>query len=184
MRASDIGPSAKRIRRRILTEHDRASWSAYARTVIPLPGHVAPDPVVPSSAPPVIAPREPNATVAPPRRASLSALSVGLQPPGVDNANWQRFRTGKLPPSRTLDLHGQTAQRAFHSLQDFVRRAHADHQRCVEVITGRGAQGNGVLRRELPMWLNMSELRPLLLGIAHPHAANEGSVRLLIRRIR
>jgi DNA-nicking Smr family endonuclease len=41
-----------------------------------------------------------------------------------------------------------------------------------------------VLRRELPLWLNMSELRPLILAVTHPHAANDGAVRLLLRRIR
>ena len=41
-----------------------------------------------------------------------------------------------------------------------------------------------MIRRELPLWLNLAELRPLVLAAAHPHAANTGSVRLLLRRIR
>ena len=50
-------------------------------------------------------------------------------------------------------------------------------------MTGRGSEG-GVLRRELPLWLNLPEIRPLVLAAAHPHAANPGSVRLLLRRAR
>ena len=172
-----------RPRRRTLTDHDRASWAAYARSVTPLPGHgLADAPAPPEPGPPT--PTAPPRMPPPQPRARLPPLTIGLQPPGVDNANWQRFRTGKLAPSRTLDLHGQTVQRAFHSLQDFVRRAHAARQRCIEIITGRGAQGTGALRREVPLWLNMAELRPLILATAHPHAANDGSIRLLLRRIR
>jgi DNA-nicking Smr family endonuclease len=108
---------------------------------------------------------------------------VGTHPGGLDNGSWNRFRTGKLAPMRTLDLHGRTAQRAFHALHAFLLAAHADHVRVVEVITGRGSgEAGGVLRRELPMWLNLPDLRPLVLAASHPHAANNGSVRLLLRR--
>ena len=84
-----------------------------------------------------------------------------------------------------MDLHGQTAQRAFYALKAFIRTAHADHVRCVEVITGRGSgEQGGVIKREFPIWLNLPDIRPMILAASHPHAANPGSVRLLLRRIR
>jgi DNA-nicking Smr family endonuclease len=53
------------------------------------------------------------------------------------------------------------------------------------VITGRGSgETGGVIRRELPLWLNLPQLRPLVLAVTHPHAANVGAVRLLLRRTR
>ena len=110
-------------------------------------------------------------------------MRVGAAPGGLDKASWNKFRTGKIATMRTLDLHGRTAQRAFHALQAFLHAAHADHVRCVEVITGRGAgETGGVLRRELPLWLNLPALRPLVLAATHPHAANPGSVRIMLRR--
>lgn len=115
----------------------------------------------------------------------MLGLSVGAQAPGVDNATWRRLRTGHLPPARRLDLHGHTAQHAFHALSHFLRVAQADRVRCVEVITGRGtAEGGGVLRRELPLWLNRPDLRPMVLAVVHPHPGNLGAVRLLLRRAR
>jgi DNA-nicking Smr family endonuclease len=112
-------------------------------------------------------------------------VSVGGQPGGLDSATWTRFRSGKLAPTRTLDLHGRTAQRAYHAVEAFLRTAHADGVRCVEVITGRGAgETGGVLRRELPLWLNLPGLRPIVLAATHPHPANPGSVRVLLRRAR
>ena len=168
-----------------LTEIDRAEWAHYARHVGPRPGRARP--VVPSSVRPRAAPRSrppvPKAP-SPPRRAA-EPVAIGSPPPGVDKATWQRFRTGKLVATRTLDLHGRTAQRAYHALEAFLRGAHGDRLRCVEVITGRGTgEEGGVLRRELPLWLNLAPLRPLILAAAHPHPANPGSVRLLLRRVR
>ena len=169
--------SPRRIR---LTEADRALWASYASRIRPLPGRGLPAP--PRRPEPIIvAPAQPRPLAAArAARAKLAPLAIGAQPGGVDSATWHRFRTGKLPAARTLDLHGHTAQRAFHSLATFLRGAHAEGLRCVEVVTGQG----GVLRRELPLWLNLPELRGVVLAAAHPHAANPGSVRLLLRRAR
>jgi DNA-nicking Smr family endonuclease len=163
-----------------LTQADRAIWASYASRVRPLnrPAHPAilsgPEPAD-SPAP---RPRQPSVKRA--IRSTLPPLATGTQPGGVDSATWHRFRTGKLPVARTLDLHGHTVQRAFEALVAFLRDAHAEGVRCVEVVTGQ----SGALRRELPLWLNLPELRPLVLATAHPHAANPGAVRLLLRRVR
>jgi DNA-nicking Smr family endonuclease len=133
----------------------------------------------------VLPPRPPPSTAASAGRAGAAPVSIGGVPAGVDNATWQRFRGGKLAAARRLDLHGMTTQRAFHALTGFLRIAHADHVRCVEVVTGRGSgETTGTIRREFPIWLNLPEIRPLILAASHPHAANPGSVRLLLRRIR
>lgn len=155
-------------------------WAAYAQLVRPLKGKSAP----PLPPPPAIAAAPPTAKPAPPARAVRTAfLTVGDAPGGLDKASWNKFRTGKMAAMRSLDLHGRTAQRAFHALQSFLHAAHADHVRCVEVITGRGAgEAGGVLRRELPLWLNLPALRPLVLAAGHPHASNIGAVRIMLRR--
>jgi DNA-nicking Smr family endonuclease len=172
-------------RARTLSEVDRAEWAAYAGRIAPLKGK--PRPIPPETPPPaaVLPPRPSPAPLAKPARMPPQPVAVGDHPGGVDKATWQRFRSGKLSSVRKLDLHGQTAQRAFHALMAFLRTAHADRVRCVEVVTGRGSGENGgVIRRELPMWLNLPEIRPLVLAAAHPHAANPGAVRLLLRRVR
>lgn len=169
-------------RRRGLTEGDRAAWADYAQRVTPLPGvapEVAAEVVVAVVAEPAMAPM----VRAPVRR--LMPVVVGAAPAGVDTASWTRFRSGKLGASRTLDLHGRTAQRAYVALEHFLHSAVGDGVRCVEVITGRGkGEAGGVIRREFPLWLNQPHLRHLILAAAHPHALNPGSVRLLLRRAR
>ena len=65
----------------------------------------------------------------------------------------------------------------------FLLGAHADGVRCVDIITGRGAgESGGVLRRELPLWLNQPGLRAIVLAATHPNAGNPGAVRVLLRR--
>ncbi len=78
-----------------------------------------------------------------------------------------------------------TTQHAFRALTAFLRTAHADRLRCVEVITGRGSSdGVGSIRREFPLWLNLPDIRGMILAASHPHASNPGSVRILLRRPR
>lgn len=173
------------VRRRPLSDDDRAVWAIYAQQLRPLPGVTQP-PFPPGESrsaglPIASAPLQPP----PPRmRTRLGPLHIGTHPPGVDRGTWDRFRTGKLSASRTLDLHGRTAARAFDALRGFLAASHGERLRCIEIITGRGAGEGGVIRREFPLWLNLPELRPLVLAAAHPHAANPGSVRLLLRRVR
>jgi DNA-nicking Smr family endonuclease len=172
--------------RRVLTEQERGDWAAFARHIAALPGHGVSEPPPPGL--PAVAAASPPAPPAPRGLSSAAMptpLAVGAQPGGLDSGTWRRFHSGKLAAARTLDLHGRTAQRAFHALDAFLHAAHADRIRCVEVITGRGGgETGGVLRRELPLWLNLPALRPLVLAASHPHAANPGSVRLLLRRLK
>ena len=185
-------------RARSLTETDAAEWARYAQRITPLPG-VPTCPGIAAGVPPEIlvraVPQEARRGV---RSATAVAaqpppLGVGGQPPGVDTASWQRFRRGQLASARKLDLHGMTAQQAFHALRTFLRTAQSDGLRCVEIVTGRGnAERGGVLRREFALWLNLPDIRAMVLAAVHPHTssamhshvANPGSVRLLLRRPR
>ncbi len=166
-----------------VTEADRNIWALYLRAVDALPGREVVEPV---AAPAIIqAALDPPSRLLPPVRAvqRLGYLAINEQPGGLDSSNWLRFKTGKLVAARKLDLHAHTAEQAFYKLRSFLSHAYADRVRVVEIVTGRGSgPEGGVLKRELPIWLNLPELRPLILAAAFPHAANTGSVRLLLRR--
>ncbi|MCI2009125.1 MAG: Smr/MutS family protein [Acetobacter peroxydans] len=112
-----------------------------------------------------------------------SADRIGQRQPGVDDYNWRRFSQGGMRADLRLDLHGMVAQDAFRRLMEFLDVATRRGARCVEIITGLGSgQEGGVLRRELPLWLERPEIRPRILGLAYPHVGNKGSVRVLLRR--
>ncbi len=122
--------------------------------------------------------------VAAPARPKLKAvpgeLGVDQVPGGLDKSTWKNFAAGKIRAARRLDLHGMTATRAHTAVTNFIERAYGEQIRCVEIITGKGE----VLARELPHWLNSPALRARILAVAHPHAGNTGSVRVLVRRVR
>lgn len=161
-----------------LSKADLQLWAAYAQSLQLLPGRarlaVEPEPARP---PP---PQAEPAVTAPKPRVYAGPVGVDMPPPGLDRSSWKKFRADNARPTRTLDLHGMTAARAHHAVSHFVLQAHAEQLRIIEIITGKGE----VLHRELPHWLNAPQLRPLILALAHPHAANTGSVRILLRRVR
>ncbi len=172
---------------RRLSEEDRAFWHAWAaRThVQPLKGRdpfpvPAPRPTAPEAASPAPppAPAVRKAAAPPPPE-----LRIGHAPGGLDARRLRDLRRGKQRPERRLDLHGKRAQEAHHAVRAFLHDAFLDGLRCVEVVTGKGpAPEGGVLRRELPHWINAPDLRPLLLGAIHAPTANTGAVYLLLRR--
>lgn len=174
-----------RRRTRGLSEADRALWRAYAREVVPLPGRELPPEAEAPPPAPVVADVPAPRPAPPPVRWTLPEITVNAPPPGLDDRRWRELRRGRLRPERTLDLHGRRAQEAHAAVQAFLADAYADGLRCVAVITGRGSSAEGgVLRRELPHWLNAPDLRRVILGAAHPHSANTGAVHLLLRRRR
>lgn len=174
-----------RPRQRSLTQQDRDVWAEFARKVKPLPGHAVPDAPDPPPAP--VTPAQPPAPVLPQAAARLqhnpSPPRLNATPAGLDRGTWDKFRGGKVRVEAVLDLHGHTVARAHRALEGFLLQAHAAQLRCVEIVTGRGQQEGGILRRELPYWLEGQALRGLILAAIHPRA-NPGAVRLLLRRKR
>jgi DNA-nicking Smr family endonuclease len=174
-----------RRRLRGLTEADRALWRAYAAEIAPLPGRELP-PASPAPPVPVVAAPAPVQAAPPPApRWTPPDIAVNTPPSGLDDRRWRDLRRGRIRPERSIDLHGRRAQEAHGAVRAFLADAYADGLRCVAVITGRGSSAEGgVLKRELPHWLNAPDLRRILLGAAHPHSANTGAVHLLLRRRR
>lgn len=175
-------------RRRTLSEAEAALWQGFVSSagVVPLrPEAAAETPVTkpaPEAEPPSPAPAKPVRT-APVAPAPLPDLAVGVAPGGVDRKRWDAFRRGRVAPERTLDLHGRRAEEAHRDVVAFVTAAHAQGLRCIAIVTGKGTgETGGVLRRELPHWLNGPGLRPLILALAYPHRANTGAVHVLLRR--
>lgn len=61
-------------------------------------------------------------------------------------------------PERVLDLHGYTENAAWSALESAVQKCTKQRIQRLLVVTGKGAQGEGVLRRAVPRWLKETEL--------------------------
>jgi len=181
--------------RRPISDEERALWQMIAKTATPLkrrrksePKLVTAPPLPEKPATKTVRPKAPPpkapAPVAPPP-SRPHELSHGMSV-GIDKRQAERFRRGKTPIEGKIDLHGRTQQEAHDDLHHFVARAHASGKRMVLVITGKGITGakSGVLKENVPRWLNEPGLRRHVLAFdyAEPQHGGEGALYVLLKR--
>lgn len=107
----------------------------------------------------------------------------------VDGSTGRKLKRGAYPIDLTLDLHGLTQVAAHKKLRETVIRAHSRQLRCLLVITGKGRGqdgGAGVLKRQVPVWLQGDDLRGIVLKTeaAQPEHGGGGALYVLLRRTR
>lgn len=105
----------------------------------------------------------------------------------MDKSTAQKFKNGEMPIEGVLDLHGYTLDKAREVLFNFIRTHSMKGSRCLLLITGKGGlMGRGVLRAELPAWMNSGEIRSLILSyvFAKPKDGGDGAFYILLKRRR
>jgi DNA-nicking Smr family endonuclease len=106
---------------------------------------------------------------------------------GVDRRQAERLKRGRTAIEARIDLHGMTLENAHRRLTGFLERAQEDGKRAVLVVTGKGVrEGTGVIRAQVPRWLNEPRLRPLVLAFeyAQPKDGGMGALYILLRKRR
>jgi DNA-nicking Smr family endonuclease len=98
----------------------------------------------------------------------------------------KRIARGTHAIDGRLDLHGLTQDEAHGALLSFLRGRQARGARVVLVITGKGGRdgeggSRGVLRRMVPLWLGLPELRGLVLGFESAAIGHGGEGALYVR---
>ncbi|HEY2049218.1 MAG TPA: Smr/MutS family protein [Caulobacteraceae bacterium] len=163
---------------------DARLWAIVAATVRPLPGRAHPHPPADSApAKASAAPRKSEPAKAPvptPRRAHPPAPRPPAPPETIEPNRLRLIDRGREALNGTLDLHGLDQDRARAALTRFLMRAFDENHRTVLVITGKGALGDGVLRRRTPEWLAEPPLRGVVAGISEAHRARGGAGALYI----
>jgi DNA-nicking Smr family endonuclease len=182
-------------RRRALSEEERALWESVAKQTKPLrkrsraakPQEALPAAETPLAANPAAPPKPlPSAKI---QRAPKPEAPPPLAPLGRRERS--QLSRGRKEIDARLDLHGMTQIRAHRALSGFLQRARAEGLTFVLVITGKGKtmgpeSERGVLRRQVPLWLNLPEFRALVVGFEEAHIGHggEGALYVRIRRIR
>lgn len=104
-------------------------------------------------------------------------------PINMDKKAYDRLKRGKLAPQGRIDLHGMTLNQAQPKLTAFIMSAFAKDHRLVLVITGKGKQKEdfgpiperpGVLRRNVPHWLQTPPLAQMVLQVTEAHGRHGG----------
>ena len=185
--------------RRQLSDEERELWRGIARSVKPLRRRAArlKDEAKAAKAEPAVPPAKaakiarsaraakPAKTAPPPAKAPLPP-----RPATLARREKQQLARGRVAIDKRIDLHGLTQAEAHTVLGHFLRRAQHDGARFVLVITGKGTRASdperGVLRRQVPLWLGLPQLRDIVLGFEEAHVAHggEGALYVRLRRIK
>jgi DNA-nicking Smr family endonuclease len=189
--------SAPSRRKRALSEEEHALWESVAKQIKPLRKKpraartqiVAPDVETLAAAKPAAPPRL-SSSARIPRAPKLDTPPAPPPLAPLGRRERSQLSRGRKEIDARLDLHGMTQARAHRALSGFLQRAHGDGLTFVLVITGKGKMGSeserGVLRRQVPQWLNLPEFRSLVIGFEEAHIGHggEGALYVRIRRSR
>jgi DNA-nicking Smr family endonuclease len=167
------------------SEADARLWTIITATVRPLRGRATASPAAEADAPAPPNPAAPQAIA----RVSAPRGKVGQQtirllapapPQTIEPGRRRRLERGRDQPAATLDLHGLSQDAARAVLTSFLLHSWTEHRRNLLVITGKGALGDGVLRRRVPEWLAEPPLRNIVAGISEAHRRHGGGGALYV----
>jgi len=180
--------------RRRLSDDERVLWRGVTRSIMPL----HPESAAPAEPAPVKPARGAAEPSRPSKSRSANARPVGPAPPpparppmpspvALDRKLKGRIARGREPLDGRLDLHGMIQAEAHAALHRFLQARQARGDTMVLVITGKGQRGEagaaerGVLRRMVPLWLGMPELRAMVVGFESASVRHGGDGALYVR---
>lgn len=159
---------------------DAQLWEQVKKTVTPIKtAKKASATAKPDTKAKATAPTAPARAIPAPRTATPKTIL----PTNLERSAARRITRGDDAIDARLDLHGMTQAEAHKKLVSFVLRAQAKGFRTLLVITGKGrlSEGGGVLKRQLPLWLEGGELSSAVLSYAHAHIKDGGSGAFYLR---
>jgi DNA-nicking Smr family endonuclease len=168
--------------RRKLDPEERSIWKHVTRSVKPLAvrPHATAEEAEAENPPPRRSPAKPKPVEMPlpAARPAVRALAAALG----RKEKRRLVRDGAV--HGRLDLHGMTQAEAHDALLRFLQRSQADGAKLVLVITGKGARNSGergVLRRQVPLWLNLPAFRDMIVGFEAAAIAHGGDGAMYVR---
>ncbi|MEM1302603.1 MAG: Smr/MutS family protein [Pseudomonadota bacterium] len=186
---------------RRLRPDERALWDQVAKSATPLHEKPRLQDVLPpvQEAPEAVAPK-PSAVRLQPFDIGSKAKTDTRVPrqskdaPKMDAKSFSKLKKGRLEPEGRIDLHGMTTAEAHPELVNFILRSHHKGRRLVLVITGKGdgpggpsgplPYQRGILRRQVPHWLQQAPIGTLILQMtpASPRHGGNGALYVYLRR--
>lgn len=198
-------------RRRHLDDEDAALWDHAAQSVEPLKKaksrvHPADDlkdkpDDRPRAKPALPSPQHTQAKAAKPGRHEpvRAVKKPAPELAEIERKKLKRLRKGHIEIDGRIDLHGLRQEEAHGALRAFLHRAQGRGWRWVIVITGKGlrlsretdeafdmsrTRDRGVLKRNVPRWLEEPDLRPLIISYttAAIEHGGEGALYVHLRK--
>nr|WP_210269923.1 Smr/MutS family protein [Hyphomicrobium methylovorum] len=129
-----------------------------------------------------------------PRTAPVKRSSEPPPIAAIDRKNARKIRIGRIEIEARIDLHGMRQDEAHAALRAFLFRCQTRQLRYVLVITGKGKttgpaehggmeRERGILKRNVPRWLDEPELRAIVVGytVAAIQHGGEGAIYVHVR---
>ena len=124
--------------------------------------------------------------------ANFNNFSINLKNRKKNLVKKKIFSTSRLSPFQKekknmpqgiLDLHGYRLKTAKIILHNYIVNAYEKKIRNILIITGKGRNNTGVLKKEVPLWLNDRKLINLLVNfeIAPKEFGGEGALLVKIK---
>ena len=199
-------PAGKRGAGHELSAEERALWEHTARALKPVKGkarvHASQAEETAFPPPPAHVKAPAQRANSPPPRVPAKTTHTPAPPPlsDLDRRKARKIGSGKVEIEGRIDLHGMRQAEAHAALRRFLMRAYADGRRWILVITGKGAplrrgeddeeligvgpDERGVLKRNVPRWLEEPELRTIVVGFttAAIRHGGDGALYVQLRR--
>ena len=122
--------------------------------------------------------------------ANFNSFSINLKNRKKNLVKKKTISTSKLSPLQKekknipqgiLDLHGYRLKTAKIILHNYILNAYEKKIRNILIITGKGRNNTGVLKKEVPLWLNDETLIDLLINYEKAPNKFGGEGALLVR---
>ena len=97
----------------------------------------------------------------------------------LSHANF--YNKKNIKPEKILDLHGYNLYSGRKVLNKYIINCYEKNIRIILIITGKGFNNRGVLKEEVPKWLNDKLLKKYLIEFNHAPKNFGGEGALLVR---
>ena len=99
----------------------------------------------------------------------------------ISLSRFKLINKGKVKPDGVLDLHGHRLKDAKIALHNYIANAYEENVRNILIITGKGQSNAGVLKKEVPLWLNDKILTNVIVNYKVAPKIFGGEGALLVR---
>ena len=99
-----------------------------------------------------------------------------------DSSNsYKLFKKGKIKPDGIIDLHGYNLKTGKTKLESYLLKSYENNFRNILIITGKGLNNMGSLRKEVPIWLEDQKIKIFLISYETAPYFFGGAGALLVR---
>lgn len=164
-----------------MDKKDQSVWEALIKTCKPLSDKKDKG-AIKAMHKPVAKPSKPKADINNiPSPPSLTPTPIKPHSLEMEHRIFKKLKKGKIFIEGKIDLHGMNQERAFNSLNTFVRNMSAQGKKYGLVITGKSGE---VLKPSFPKWLELPEIKPFVISYkqADKKHGGEGAFYLVVRK--